>query len=85
MPEQVRRFLGVTVERWRWLLKFLLARAAEPGSVRQMVVMGCALVGLRIAPERAEAIGWAAMAVAVVIGILTREEHPPPPPPEGQA
>lgn len=85
MPEPVKRFLGVAMTRWRLLLFFLLARAAEPGSIRQGVVMLGALVGMRIAPERADAIGWIGMGLAVTVGILTREDRPPPPPPpEGQ-
>ncbi len=88
MPQAMRRFLGIAVARWRALGIFLLARMSEPGTIRQGVVACAALIGVRIAPERADAIGWIGLALAIAIGILTREDRsdpPPPPPPEGQA
>ena len=86
MPEPVKRFLGIAASRWRMLWMFVLTRASQPGSIRQMVLMSGTLVGIRIAPEQAEAIGWIGLAAAVAIGILTDEDKPPPDaPPEGQA
>ncbi len=84
MPEPVKRFLGIASARWRMLWMFVLARASQPGSIRQMVLMGGTLFGVRVAPDQAEAIGWIGLGLAVAIGILTDENPPPRDPPEGQ-
>jgi hypothetical protein len=93
VPETVKRFLGITRAQWIVLVTFILARAGEPGTIRMAILAVGATVGVRIAPERAEAIGWVGMGLAIAIGILTREtprrveekvaqdiaEHLPPP------
>jgi hypothetical protein len=84
MPEPVRRFLGVAVERWHLVLRFLLDRAREPGSIRQVTIAFCALIGVQMAPDRVEAIGWIGLGLAVLVGILTTENPAPPPAPPEQ-
>ena len=77
MPESVRRFLGIALSRWKALGIFLLARAQEPGTVRHGALPLCTPIGVRLPPEHFEAIGWAGFGLAVMIGILTREDRPP--------
>jgi hypothetical protein len=62
----------------RTLGRFLLERAQEPGSIRQVAVVIATLAGRQIAPDMADAIGWVGFAAAVLVGILTRENPPPP-------
>lgn len=86
MPEPVRRFLGIARAKWLALAFFILARAREPGTIRQVLVALSTLFGVRIAPEMAETIAWLGLAAAVAIGVLTDEHRGDgPPPPEGQA
>ena len=62
--------------RWKALALFLVARAAEKGTIRQGLNTAATLFGMALAPELADRIVMLGSGAAFVISFLTREDTP---------